>query len=125
MNHTKKVVMLLLIVNFSSSWSQGTPSFHRDSGLNQLLIGAVAYTSVAGACGLSEQYFNLKSMLVRLLERERGLNSLTQQGLILYSNLESYLEAGEQEYEGRPYVTCGNASEYIDKLIELISDLQD
>jgi hypothetical protein len=50
--------------------AQNAPLFHKNTEFNQFVVGALTYTSVAGACAQGERYFELKSALVRLLERE-------------------------------------------------------
>ena len=101
--------------------AQNAPVYHRNAEVNQLVLATLTYASVAGACRQSDAYFDLKSALVQLLERENSSQNLTRQGTALYSNLETYIEAGEKGYKDKPYVTCGDAVKYIDTILNMVN----
>ena len=101
--------------------AQNAPVYHKSTEVNQVVLAALTYTSVAGVCRQRDAYFDLKSALVHLLERENSSRNLTREGAVLYSNLETYIAAGEKGYENNPYVTCGDAIKYIEMILDLVN----
>ncbi len=89
--------------------------------INQFSLAALTYTSVASACGEQRDFVRLKDSLVRLLHLSQQKNDLTSAGEDTYNNLDSYINAGIDQYRRQPYITCSEAKSYYSQVNEAIT----
>ena len=118
------IVVLLVcfgcIIGQPQRASAADPQFVRDTNLNQLMIAAFSYTSVAYACELTSAFKMSKADTVFLFERANQSGQLTQTGQMTYENLTEFIEKGASEFRRNSYITCGEVTKYVKQINQAV-----
>jgi len=94
-----------------------------DPSLNQMLNATLTYSGAAYACYNSTAEFKLsKRTTVRLFEHAKKYGLLSESGIWVYQNLTTVIEDAASAYKKSAYITCGEVSEWVPKIDDMIEE---